>query len=351
LKEQFNIITLGYTTVGKSYYLASIFDLVAGTQPNCFTLQYHDFVKKGKFEEWHDIISGEKDGSIDTTIKLIHTPMMFQKSFKDLFKVEVTDVEGQALQPGRNEEVAHTILSYITKCDGVVLMLKAPSTPKEYKQCERQLPQLFNFCKNLLVENKVGNEVNIPVALVLNQIDMLPNVKGISKQIESELKMTSVKELGRSNKRKNRKIIEKRKGEIVSELLRNALDTEEIFYITEQFNNWVKNSGLRFPSRIFFTSSIGFDNVQENPIDSNTLIANTAIKPFGTIASFLWLLYAALKKENDTLSTFGLEDSIVDKLLEDIKDLHISGRSYFDNSDELWALRNLGNLYIIYDEE
>lgn len=343
MSQEIRIITLGYTTVGKSYYLASIFDLKKGTDPNRFNLQPEDYTKVNNIEQIKAIISDGKEGNVDTTVELTHTPMFFQKSFDQrLFKIILTDVEGQAIEAGRNPEVAKNIIEYIRECDGIILMLKAPCNPKEANDCENQLVQLFNFSGELLRKKKG----NVPLCLVFNQIDALPKVKGILEKAEVRTDLFRTDVSGRAHTMAQRKQNDRKRGEILSELLKKALDSSEIYNVIDLFQSWVKAAKFRFPSRIFFTTSIGFDNTKENPIDPNTLIAKEFIQPFGTVASFLWAIYAILKTDTDMTHRLGLEENIVSQLLDDIRNLHTKGDAYFNNDDEFWAIRNLSNLYI-----
>lgn len=351
MKSEIKIITLGFTKVGKTYYLASINNLKIGTQPNFFSVQSEDYTRVDRITETYKIIAKGQDKSIDYTVNLIHTPLVLKKTVKTISKIVLTDIEGQAIEAGRNPEVAKSIIDYIGNCDGITLLIKAPSTFEEMKTGLNQLTQLFNFCGELLLKNNAA-----PISLVINQIDALPQAKGVQQKIDKELQKYINDELdGNVSNTTNQKKLDKKRGEVGSEILKQVLNTLEINEIVAYFKNWVrevsKDLKHQFPARIFFSSSIGFDNTIANPIDKDTLIAKDGdIRPYGTNASMLWMIYSMLRTNEKYSKELDIDNELIDKLFEDFKYLHLKGDSYWNNENELWAIRNLNSLNIIQTE-
>ena len=319
MEKQLKIMTLGYTTTGKTYYLGSINNLRRGTKPHCFTLQADDYTKINTIQKISLIMRNQTHAAVPGNVRVTHTMMKFQRSMKELFAVDFVDVEGEAIEAGKNSEVAQMIINEIGECDAVVLLLKVPTNTKEVGECLDQLPQLFNFSKEVLKKKS-----NTPIVLIINQIDVLPKAQGISKRIEEAIKSHKKDVKGVGQREQYEKQLEVKRGEASQLLLKDIFYTDEIYQIIDQFTNWVRNSDYRFPNRIFFSSSIGFDNTTPNSIDEKTLIAKTGdIKPFGSIASLLWTLYATLIIEEDRKEQFGLEDNLLDQLLDDCRYLHV----------------------------
>ena len=178
------VMTLGYSTVGKTYFLGSLFKLSSETGQRGFSLQHKDFYKLGNFQDIYDTITTEKVGAIGTTMGLKTAHMELRKGLSQVFDIEITDVEGQAIQPGRNEGTAEEIIEKIDEYDGLILILEAPGRPAEkakdkssqekaqVAESKEQLNQMLRFAGEVLAKNE-----GIPIALVLNKIDELPELK------------------------------------------------------------------------------------------------------------------------------------------------------------------------------
>lgn len=345
------LITLGYTETGKTYYLGSLYKLSFETGSKGFSLQNKAFHQTGMFQDIWGTITAEKGGAIPTTMGLRHAEMILKKGVDNVLNVLITDVEGQAIEPGRSVETAEQIINVIGQYDGLLLFLKAPKDRTECQKCKQQLASMMNFASILLSKN--GRK--IPVVLLLNQIDTLPIADGIRTNVDNEvneLRSKFQKEYGTNRKAIN-KAIKAQMGELMSRQVRKAIDTDEIDDLIEQFYKWIQTSKTPIPNRIFPCTSLGFDNTKQNPEDTKTLIAKfETLEPYGTIASFLWVMYGRLQLglDGDFLTMLkntwrGTKESLASELIEDIRDLHNRGEAYFDNDNAIWNLRSLSELY------
>ncbi|PSB11227.1 hypothetical protein C7B76_23475 [filamentous cyanobacterium CCP2] len=344
------LMTLGYSNVGKTYLLGSLFKLSYDIGSNGFSLQSKVFNETTNIQTVFGIVSGGDRSAavVPTTVDIRSSSMVLKKGLNTLFDIEVTDIEGQALEPGRNVEVAEKILDKIIEYDGLLLVLEAPQTNTESEIAKQHLGQMLNFAGQALSRNE-----KIPITLIINKVDRLNKTKDVRRRTDeeiAEIKAELVRKypgnLGRVTKE-----MRFREGAIVNRYIRDAVNSFEIFDICETFFNFIRNTSLPIPCKVFLSTSFGFGCPGTDKID-NYLGENGLYKPYGSGAAFLWTIYARLKSQS--IGAFDSDvvgiplESLTSELLEDITELHSKGRSYFDpennDPDNIWALRNVSNL-------
>jgi GTPase SAR1 family protein len=345
--EKLRIMTLGYSGVGKTYFLGSLFKLAFDVTPNGFTVRPKDFTDKNNIETIYQVINDDAEGSIGTTVKTQHANMVLKRGIDTLFNLQITDIEGQALQPGQSIETAREIQGMISNYDGLILIIKAPRDAKECMKYKNQLAQMLDFAGILLSKN-----TNVPIALVINQIDALPHLIGVKDKIEEELKQLKTELQQKHSKRRQvRQELKARRGEIVNKFVDKAIETDEIDEIVEIFYNWIRNTNAKIANRIFPSTSIGFDNATESSTDVTTFIAKEDLEPYGTLAAFLWVLYARISmgKDDETFASKFLRKldgkELSEKLIEDIRHIHTSGNAYYSKETPEFIIRNLNNIF------
>jgi hypothetical protein len=336
------IMVLGFTTVGKTYFLASLHKLFFEVGGNGFQLHNANFIEKGRIEDMYTTLEGaDPNKSVPGTVKAQLAEMILRQGSTPITQVDVWDTEGESIEAGRKPEEAKKVLEWIEECDGFIFILETPFDRLTTQKCLKQLAQM-----QLFVSKALQNNPDIPICLVFNKLDMLPQAQGIRAKYEKEEDQAE-KELiskGYSPYQLNLQLKTKR-GELISEFVRPLImQNIKLFEVIASFCDWIKASGgEETPNKIFLCTSLGFDNAQKN---QDTYVAKVGeIMPYGTAAAFLWVLYARNKTQQGGLREHLSDSSFADKLLEDITELHTSGKAYFDKDYKLWNLRNIGNLY------
>jgi len=335
------IIVLGFTTVGKTYFLASLHTLFFEVGKNGFKFHHTDFIEEGTIEKMYSVLEGtDPNKAIPGTVRAQLVEMTLRQGNTPVTQVDVWDTEGESIEAGRKPEEARKVLEWTKECDGFIFVLETPSNRMTTQKCLKQLAQM-----QLFVSEALQNNSEIPVCLVFNKLDLLPQVQGIRAKYEKEEEQLK-RELmskGYSPHQLNLQLKTKR-GELISKFVKPfIMQSTELFDVIASFCDWIKSSGGEIPNRIFPCTSLGFDNTQLNQA---TFVAKEGeIMPYGTAAAFLWVLYARNKMQRGLSGILNSSNSFADKLLEDITELHISGKAYFDNDYKLWSVRNIGNLH------
>ncbi|MFN6529744.1 GTPase domain-containing protein [Nostoc sp. ChiSLP03a] len=346
-------MVLGFSGVGKTFYLGSLFKLRYDIGPRGIALQDKNFTEKSWIGNTHEIMTGIEVGSISSTMGLIDSSMVLTKGMDQIVDIEITDVEGQALNQKSGSQTAQKLISTIEDYDGLILIVKAPRNLQEAERSKEHLGQMLNFAREALK----GNE-RIPMALVLNQIDLLPELHRIKPRLEEELEKL---EAELDNKYGgNYSLIEQqlriRKGEVVNKFVKPAVNTRAVFQVYHTFFRFIKATKLIVPNKVFPCTSLGFVNTGDT-LDFATYLAESGqiYEPYGSAASFLWVIYARLKtlpkvRLMEIMPNEAGSNLLVDDLLEDIRDLHTSGKAYFDPDQNnptksgIWSLRNISLL-------
>jgi GTPase SAR1 family protein len=344
------IMTLGYSEVGKTYFLGSLFKLSFDIGSNGFSIQSKVFNKVSDIETVFGIVSGtNKTGNVSTTVGICSSSMVLKKGLNSLFDIEVTDIEGQALEPGRNEDISKQIIDQIVDYDGLILVLEAPRNEIECENAKRQLGQMLNFSGQALSRNE-----KIPITLVINKFDRLPKARDIARQSDDEIaqiKADLVKKYP-GNFAKVAREMKFREGTVVNRYAKDAISFE-IFEVCETFFTFIRTTSLAVPCKVFLTTSFGFGCVGTEDVNINSFINESKLyKPYGSGAAFLWTIYARLKSQS--IATFNPEsvgmslEDLTRGLQEDVNELHSRGKAYYDteNNDtgNIWSMRNIASL-------
>ena len=344
-------MVLGFSGVGKTFYLGSLFKLRFDIGPQGIALQDEDFTSETHLGKAYDSMVVRESGVIPSTMGLIDSSMLLTKGLDKILEIAITDVEGQALDPKKSSDTSQKLINEIDEYDGLILIVKAPKNLQEAEKSKAELGQMLSFAREALQ----GNE-RIPMTLVLNQVDLLPELQGVRPRIEEELGRLE-EELERKY-RNNYSLIEQqlrvKKGEIINKFVKPAINTRAMFQVRDTFFKFIRATKFAVPNRVFPCTSFGFVN-ESSSLELATYLAETGqiYEPYGGAASFLWTLYARLKSlpkvrlMEMVSNEFG---DLPDNLLEDIRDLHMSGRAYFDpegdsaSRNDIWSLRNLSSL-------
>jgi len=266
------IIALGYSGIGKTYFLGSLFKLSFEPCQKGFSLQHKNFKELGNIEDIFTVISKKKTGMIASTQGIKPSSMQLTQGIVTVLEdVELVDIEGQALVPGERTEIAEKVEQSIKGCDRLILILQTPKNDSETDTSKIQLAQMLRFSEEVLRQNQ-----GIPVALILNKIDSLPEAKGIGENVSKEEEKME-KELKQSQKLpvyEVDRIIESKRGVIVNKLVKPAVETKWNYRLIRQFFVWVKASKIQIPNRVFPCTTLGFGNTAENIYGgSDTLVA------------------------------------------------------------------------------
>ena len=331
------IITLGYSNSGKTYYVGSLNKLQYEVGPNAFKIVGKDIVTVSRIEEIYRILTNEIEGAyIPSTNKMDQIPLTFQQGRDNLFDVEITDIVGQGTQAGRNDDQARALIDKIKSYDAIIIFVKSPNNSDEAYSARAELTRLVNLA-NILLAKKRG----VPVAVVMTQIDKLSSLHKIKNEIEKEVKQ--YEDEFRNNPDKYFEIENKLKfirGEIVNPIVAEAMKATDITGLVRHFEQIIKGKNP-VPYRIFPATSLGFDNSVFNPFGTESAVTKQ-LYPYGTIASFFWLIYACSKlNPNRRLDP----DFNPDDLLGDVTDLFTSGQAFHDPNSSMFNLRNLSDLH------
>lgn len=351
-QKRMRIMTLGFSNAGKTFYLGALGKLSHNPGAKGFSLQAKEFILSNEIAKLYRIVAGDKEGAIPTTVDLRPHLMVLKQGMNPLLEIEITDIEGQALEPGRNIEIAEKILQQIGDHDGLILILETPKTPSDSENCKFQIAQMLNFAGQLLNINKP-----IPLTLVLTKIDELPGVEEVVPKLNEEI------ETFESNLRKKyknfaeiKRQIQNQKGSVCNKFVKELISTMEIFEVYDTFFNFLRPTNMDIPNKVFPCTSLGFNafhQAQGNGVTLEEYKQQHIYQPYGSAASFLWTIYASIlsqPKENlEKLIEGKRLDSLKDDLLEEIRELHTSGQAYFDPeaedpSSNIFALRNIANL-------
>jgi len=335
------IVILGYSQVGKSYYKASLGELTNNTGPEGFKIEDEKilsssillkYAKVLKLGNTDSKIEKEEEGKIPSTVGIPHSLMKLFKANTEIMKIDIIDIEGQALVKDSGEEKRETgkkiIKLIVERSNGIVIMLKTPINSKETLSCKEQLHNMLSIISKMLEKR------SIPIALVLNQIDRLADLQELGNVLK-EIKKESYED------------IQKERSVITNKYIEKAINNSEIFQVIREFQIYVNNSAVDFSNGIFIASNIGFKSThQEN---SNDKINEDS---FGGPASFLWLIYENMKKKRDELKNsnkyikeilnffyiktrcYEYYEYMAECLLKDIRYLYEIGKAYYNESDE-----------------
>jgi hypothetical protein len=352
VKKKLRLMTLGFSNAGKTFYLGALGKLSHNPGAKGFSLQAEKFILSNEIAKLYQVVAGDKEGAIPTTVDLRPHLMVLKQGMNPLLEIEITDIEGQALEPGRNTVIAQKILQQIGDHDGLILILEAPKTPSDSEKCKFQVAQMLNFAGELLKVNKP-----IPLTLVLTKIDQLPGAEEVITRLNEE---TKIFEDNLKKRYKNfaeiKRQIQNEKGSVYNKFVKEIVSTMEIFEVYDTFFSFLRPTEMEIPNKVFPCSSMGFNvlnQTQKSDIDMETYRSQYIYQPYGSAASFLWTIYASFlsqPKENlEKLINGKNLDSLKDDLLEEIRELHTSGQAYFDPEAEdpsvnIFALRNIANL-------
>lgn len=377
------VMVLGYTEVGKTYYLASL-DLLRYNQgQRGFSLQPPDITERGRTQGDYKAATGDQEQvSIISTMSPEDDTLVLKQGAKSIEYIGITDIKGQALPADGDPEEAKKILEELKEpgsqlnqqesnqqeldqYDGLILFLQTPGSellgkvqtpssdglPGKPTSLNEQLLQMLQFTSELL-NKSTKEDKQVPLTLVLNKIDALPQAQGIRDTIESaEASLRSQLEQNGIERSEITRTWSAQKGEVISNIIKPLIETDEVEDIMKTFFAWIRNSKFKIPNRVFPCTSFGFDNVETKEVssgDEKFVPKRKNLEPYGSAASFLWTIYTSLKAKELRDGAAGdpqAEDKLLDELLDDIRELHTSGQAYYDDDDPVWDLRSISDLY------
>jgi len=272
--------------------------------------------------------------------------MILKKGINELLQIDITDIEGQAIEPGRNVEVSERILSEIHTYDCLILVIEYPTDELALQTAKQELGQLLNFAGKALAKNP-----KIPLTLVINKIDKVSNsaqIKSKSDQEISTLEQELIKKypnnLGRAVNE-----LKQKKGAILNKQVKPLVNNKLIWELCEQYFVLLRNSSTNIFGKVFFASSLGFGSSDNNIQNIQVKDYLRIYKPYGGVAAFLWTIYARLAMQTTGGTNSNLEidmpiTQLIEDLRSDLQELHTTGQAYFDpddnDSENIWALRN-----------
>lgn len=351
-EPKMRIMTLGFSTAGKTFYLGSLGKLSGNPGSKGFSLQAKDFINLNEIAKLYQIVAGDKEGAISTTVDLRPHFLLLKQGADPVINIEITDIEGQALEPGRNTEIAEKIAKQIGNYDGLILFVEAPKTPRQCEVGKFQLAQMLNFAGEVIKRNK-----SIPMTLVLTKIDELPRAKEIIPQLKEEVdKFEFNLRKQYNNFGEIRRQSQSQKGSVVNKYVKDFINTMEIFELYDTFFRFLRPTRMEIPNKVFLCTSLGFktlDGIDNTNLTLESYRQQQIYEPYGSAASFLWTIYASLSSQpRESLAGLveGMSiDSFKDNLLEEIRELHTSGQAYFtpengEPQSDIFHLRNISNL-------
>lgn len=344
--DKFKVMFLGYSGSGKTYLQGSFFKLASATGSKGISLQSLKFNEETSIQKAFEAIAGQNQNfQIPTTMKLQTSEMILKKGINELFQIDITDIEGQAIEAGRNVEVSELILSQIHTYDCLILVIEYPTDEFALQKAQQELAQLLNFAGRALAKNP-----KIPLTLVINKIDKVGNsaqIKSKSDQEISTLEQELIKKYP-NNLGRGVNELKQQQGAILNKQVKPLVNNKLIWELCEQYFVLLRNSSTNIFGKVFFASSVGFGSKNDNNIQ-NYLNTNSIYKPYGGVAAFLWTIYArlAMQTTGGTNSNLDIDipiTQLIEDLRSDLQELHITGQAYFDpdnnDSDNIWALRN-----------
>ena len=345
--EKLKIMFLGYSGSGKTYLQGSFFKLASATGSKSISLQSLKFNEETSIQKAFEAISGQNQNTqIPTTVKTQTSEMVLKKGLKELFAIDLTDIEGQAIEAGRNVEVSKLILNQIHTYDGLILVIEYPPNEFAVQKAQQELGQLLNFAGKALEKNP-----QIPLTLVINKIDKVANSKQIKTRADEEistLEQDLMQQYPNQRQRVNQ-LTKQRQGTIINKYVKPLVDVKLIWDFSDEFLKQVRNTPTTsIPAKVFVASSLGFGSNDDNNIQ-NYLRPNSIYKPYGGVAAFLWTIYARLTMQTTVGTNSNLDfgfpiTELIDDLRSDLQELYITGQAYFDpddnSPDNMWALRN-----------
>jgi len=341
------IMLIGYTESGKTYFLGSLFKLAHEVGSQGFSIEHQKFQEIGDPEKIYSVVAGHKQGVISSTMMDAESmkrsewkpaPLVLAKNKISQLPVGVADIEGQAIRAGGNVEIAGQLIEMIPDYDGFIIVVDAPSNREKLEQSSRQLSQALNFVLEISNKNKKKKAV---VSLLLNKIDLLKEASGLRAKIEEKRKEFRDNLIQKGVKIRDIPRMERSQlGQFINPLIKPVIETVDNYQLVELFFTLMGKETSN-PSMVFPCSNLGFDN------EKTHVNSVKQLEPYGTSAAFLWTIYAVLKSQEQKSGVLGLlkPDKIADELLKDITEIYTSGRAYFDDDDNLWSLRNIGRLY------
>ena len=331
-KETMKIMLLGYSNSGKTFFLGATYKLAYSIGKNGFTVQAKDCRELDiRLKAAIDM----KD-NVTTTNTIRHASLILREGVQHRMDIDVTDVVGQAIAAGGHVEQAGKTIKIIPEYDGFIITIKSPRNQIELEEAIKELAQCLQFVSDVL-----ANKSGIPVVLVLTQIDELPEATGLKSKIEKEIiQEEESKNIGGTSKYPSR-LSTKNNGKIIAPLITPVVCTKENYALIEQFYRFLRADKHDIANKVFFCTSTGFDSEGKLPVIAD---------PYGTSAAFLWTIYASLKSkkpQNGSTILAEANESLAERLLEDIQALYRSGKAYFDDEhrDEVWHSRYIGYLY------
>ncbi len=338
-----NIMFIGYSGSGKTLLQGSCNKLGFDVSSKGISLQALNFIEKNHLQKVSHVITNNQ-GEIGTTIKLINSEMVLKKGLNNLLPIKITDVEGQALEADRSLEVAERILKVIVNYHALILVIEYPTSEVELQKAKQELAQLLNFASYALEKNP-----HIALTLLINKIDRVPEGQMIKEK--SDKAIASLKEelkhKYRGNQRKFRYELKQQQGFLLNKFVKPLAENEILWDLCEQFFILLGNSSHSIPAKVFLTSAIGFGH--KNADSFNQYVESDVYKPYGSVAAFLWTVYACLEMQSNMgkKSQWDLEipiNQVIEDIRCDLQEWHKAGDSYFDpdenSSENLWALRN-----------
>ncbi len=328
-----DFIALGYSESGKTYSIGSLCEMrYHENPPHRLNITGANSTSLSRPEEIYNVISHKKkDGVITATEKIDKAELHFQRKMTKLFSVNITDIMGQSTQKGRNIEEANKLLETIPTQHGVLLFIKVPTNRVQLFEAIGQLTDLLELLKKILQRNR-----RIPIALLITQIDSLGALTNIEDDIETEISEYIGRRQadGVSDMEIDMELSGVRR-DILNSYVGKAIDTPYVKQLIEHFYNMLE--GYKVKARAFPATSLGFDNTTHNL--SRTLVAKNGLKPYGTIAAFLWMIYQYGRLNPNWTS--GLRNYKESEVKEELLYLFDTGRAYEDPTDPRLNRRNI----------
>lgn len=324
-----NLMMLGYTGVGKTFFLGSLAKLSRIMGEGGITLKTQAYVDRGPLDVLYGSM-GITEGSIDktaATIGIKKAEMKLKRGMNVICPVNFYDVEGEAVEPGRNVEIGEHIRKAVQKQHGLFLAIKCPTKDEGSAKATAELAQMLEFAS----ESLCGDH-NKPVALLLTQMDRCEELASIEEDV---LNMNSLKE----------------SAQIVNAAIETALSQRHVAEIIEQFRRNICLSGQNIPNRVVPCASLGIGNVMKSEVGGENYLSKLDFFiPYGTIAAFLWAVYVKFSLDKDFQSKSFMElhgsgQEILKGVLDDLTELHKNGEA-FHGSSELWKMNAISELYM-----
>lgn len=321
---KFNAMMLGYSNSGKTWLLGSLSSLASQVYSEGITITRSDVLKGGTIDQ---IANEIKTSVVPTSMFgdvgfLKHNLALKRGTFQTLVEVVLTDVRGQAFDPGTKsfDDIAPKIYHELGNQDAAIICVKAPSNQDEKEVEIRKLRHLMHFLEGLFKTVQTPP----PVAILITQIDSHPLVKGLDSRVDTHLQNSFAAlypNPASTIDRQRLRFWRENRGEWVSKELRRIVYDSTIDELIELSCRLTKFSDPPFANRVFLTSAVGFGpDPKANP--------KAPIRPFGIGVALLWTIYASIKaKGNRFVAATGVT---AEALLKDIDSRLSEGDGYFE---------------------